>query len=45
MSGTVAPARVGKSVSCETVVEEAPLEVLEAEVLVESVVDEAAALD
>lgn len=45
MSGTVAPARVGRSVKCETVVEEAPPEVFEAEVLEESVVDEAAALE
>lgn len=45
MSGTVAPARVGKSVGAEAVVEAAPLEVLDAEDLEELAVDEAEALD
>lgn len=45
MSGTVAPARVGRSVGAEAAVEAAPLEVLDAEALEELVVDEAAALD
>lgn len=40
----VAPASVGKSVACETVVEAAPLEVFEAAEEALDVVDDAAAL-
>jgi hypothetical protein len=46
MSGTVAPARVGRSVACETVLEAAPeiFEAADEEALEESAVDDAAAL-